>query len=264
MKIPFYQVDAFADQLFGGNPAAVCPLEEWPDSRTMQNIAAENNLSETAFFVKKDAGFEIRWFTPAVEVNLCGHATLASGHVIFNHMDFKGETIAFQSMSGELKVSKRGELLTLDFPATPPGPLEGIPCQWSNALHKEPSALYKSRDLLALYESEDDILSIKPQFEALSEILAAVECLGMIVTAPGKQADFVSRFFAPLAGINEDPVTGSAHTTLIPFWAEKLNKNKLHAFQLSQRKGELFCQLVGDRVLIGGKAVTYLKGEIEV
>jgi PhzF family phenazine biosynthesis protein len=242
----------------------VCPLEEWLDSQTMQNIGAENNLSETAFFVKKDAGFEIRWFTPAMEVNLCGHATLASGHVIFNHLDFKGEAITFQSMSGELKVSKSGELLTLDFPATPPEPIEGVPCQWDNALNKEPAALYKSRDLLGLYESEDDILSIKPQFEALSEVLTTVECLGMIATAPGKQADFVSRFFAPPAGINEDPVTGSAHTTLIPFWAEKLNKNKLHAFQLSQRKGELFCELAGDRVFISGKAVTYLKGEIEI
>jgi PhzF family phenazine biosynthesis protein len=264
MKIPIYQVDAFTDRLFGGNPAAVCPLEQWPDSRIMQNIAAENNLSETAFFVKKGPGFEIRWFTPTVEVNLCGHATLASAHVILNHLDFKEEPIIFQSMSGELKVSKSGELLTLDFPATPPEPLEQVPCQWGSALNKEPYALYKSRDLVGLYESEDEVLAIKPDFEALSEVLTTVECLGMVITAPGKQVDFVSRFFAPLAGINEDPVTGSAHTTLIPFWAGKLNKNKLHAFQLSKRKGELFCQLAGDRVLISGKAVTYLKGEIGV
>ncbi|MCX6579039.1 MAG: PhzF family phenazine biosynthesis protein [Candidatus Aminicenantes bacterium] len=269
MKIPIYQVDAFTGKLFGGNPAAVCPLEKWLDSETMQNIAGENNLAETAFYVKEAEGFHIRWFTPAIEIDLCGHATLASAHVIFNHSDFKGEVVAFQSKSGTLKVSRGGaaqELLTLDFPANKPGFVAGIPPRLVEALGLKPTVLSKARDLLALYETEKDILSIKPNFEVLSEVLTDIGCLGMIVTAPGKTVDFVSRFFAPLAGINEDPVTGSAHTILIPYWAEKLGKNKLHAFQLSQRKGELFCQLAGagDRVLIGGKAVTYLKGEIYV
>lgn len=265
MRIPIYQVDAFTDRLFGGNPAAVCPLEEWLDVDTMKAIAAENNLSETAFFVKKGDRFEIRWFTPAVEIDLCGHATLASAHVIFNHLGFSGEMITFHSQhSGELRVTKKGDLLVLDFPAREYEPIEMLPCQLKNALGKEPTALYNSWDLLALYETEEDILGIEPDFEALSEVLHTVDCLGIIVTAPGKDSDFVSRFFAPLAGVNEDPVTGSAHTILIPFWAERLGKEKFHAYQVSSRRGELFCELKGDRVLIGGKAVTYLKGEIEI
>jgi PhzF family phenazine biosynthesis protein len=263
MKIPLYQVDAFTGQLFGGNPAAVCPLEQWPDQQTMQNIAAENNLSETAFFVKKGDGFELRWFTPTIEVDLCGHATLASAHVIFNYLDFKGEVIKFHSQSGELKVTRTGDLLTLDFPTTKPEPIE-IPCQLTEALNATASAVYRSRDLLALFEKEEDIVSMRPNFGLLLDLLASQDCLGMIVTAPGDQSDFVSRFFAPPAGIDEDPVTGSAHTTLTPFWAERLDKKSLHAYQLSKRKGELFCELAGDRVLISGKAVTYLKGEIEV
>lgn len=263
MKIPIYQVDAFTDKLFGGNPAAVCLLEKWLDTEAMLGIAGENNLSETAFLVKLENGYEIRWFTPAIEVGLCGHATLASAHVIFNYSDFKGDLIKFKSKSGELRVTKSGELLTLDFPASRPEVIVGAPCELQEALKKEPTALYKSRDLLALFDSEEEILAMEPDFESLSEVLASLSCLGMIVTAPGKESDFVSRFFAPPAGINEDPVTGSAHTTLIPFWAERLNKTKLHAFQVSRRRGELFCELSGDRVLIGGKAVTYLKGEIE-
>lgn len=258
-----YQVDAFTGKLFGGNPAAVCPLEQWPDKQTMQNIAAENNLSETAFFVKKGEGFEIRWFTPAIEVDLCGHATLASAHVIFNYLDFKAEVIKFQSQSGELRVTRSGDLLTLDFPATKPELIE-IPCQLTEALNATPSEVYRSRDLLALFEKEEDIVSMRPDFAILLDVLTSQDCLGMIITAPGNQSDFVSRFFAPPAGIDEDPVTGSAHTTLTPFWAERLGKKSLHAYQLSQRKGELFCELAGDRVLISGKAVTYLKGEIEI
>jgi PhzF family phenazine biosynthesis protein len=266
MKIPFYQVDAFTDRLFGGNPAGVCPLDEWLDEEIMQNIAAENNLAETAFYVKQGDGFDIRWFTPAIEIDLCGHATLASGHVIFNHSDYPGEVIRFRSLkSGELNVSKSGDLLTLDFPASRPEPLGGIPGELAGALGLEPTKLHKSRDLLALYDTEEEILSLRPDFVWLSRVLTDLGCLGLIATAPGNRSDFVSRFFAPPAGIDEDPVTGSAHTTLIPFWAERLNKKKLHAFQLSQRGGELFCELSGDtddRVLIGGKAVTYLKGEI--
>lgn len=264
MKIRLYQVDAFTDKLFGGNPAAVCPLEKWLDSQTMQLIAAENNLSETAFYVKKDDEFEIKWFTPTIEVDLCGHATLASGHVIFNHSDFQGKVIKFQSKSGELRVTKSGDLLTLDFPASKPDPFPGMPEGLVDALGMEPKELHKSRDLLALFNREEEILSINPKFEVLLEVLLRLDLLGLIVTAPGNHSDFVSRFFAPPAGINEDPVTGSAHTTLTPFWAEKLNKKKLHTYQLSKRKGELFCEMAGDRVLIAGKAVTYLKGEIEV
>jgi PhzF family phenazine biosynthesis protein len=263
MKIPIYQVDAFTGQLFGGNPAAVCPLEQWPDQQTMQNIAAENNLSETAFFVKKGEGFEIRWFTPTIEVDLCGHATLASAHVIFNYLDFKGKVIKLQSKSGELRVSRSGDLLTLDFPATKPEPIE-ISRQITDALNAAPGAVYRSNNLLALFEKEQDIVSLRPNLGLLLDVLTSQDCLGMIITAPGNQSDFVSRFFAPPAGIDEDPVTGSAHTTLTPFWAERLDKKSLHAYQLSQRKGELFCELAGDRVMISGKAVTYLKGEIEI
>lgn len=257
MNIPIYQVDAFTDKLFGGNPAAVCPLEDWLDPAIMQQIAAENNLSETAFFTKKKKLFELRWFTPKIEVDLCGHATLASAHVIFNHLGFDEEQIIFSSVSGELGVTRANNRLILDFPASPPSPAdthEGL----IQGLGMRPKEVHKSRDYLALFESEADILSLKPNFD----ILGKLDCLGIIVTAKGKNSDFVSRFFAPAAGINEDPVTGSAHTTLIPFWAERLKKNVLHAFQLSERKGELFCELAGSRVKIGGHAVTFFIGEI--
>lgn len=259
MKIPIFQVDAFSDSLFGGNPAAVCPLEEWLDPDLMQSIATENNLSETAFFVKKGKIFELRWFTPAVEVELCGHATLASAHVIFNHLEYEGENVIFSTVSGELRVSQAKGRLTLDFPSTPPSAVDA-PGELIRGLGLEPKEVHKSRDYLALFESEADILSIEPDFSLLKK----VDCLGIIITAKGEKCDFVSRFFAPAVGINEDPVTGSAHTTLIPFWAEKLNKNILHAFQLSRRRGELFCELAGDRVKIGGQAVTFLVGEISL
>ncbi len=257
MSIPIYQVDAFTDKLFGGNPAAVCPLEKWLDTELMQKIAAENNLSETAFFVKEGKGFELRWFTPKVEVDLCGHATLASAHVLFNHLDYDEKQITFSSASGELRVTTTNGKITLDFPSTPPSQVETVP-ELTQGLGLEPTEVHKSRDYLALFESEDDILSIAPDFD----ILMKLDSLGVIITAQGKNSDFVSRFFAPAVGINEDPVTGSAHTTLIPFWAERLNKKILHAFQLSERKGEIFCELSGDRVKIGGYAVTFLKGEI--
>ena len=257
MSIPIYQVDAFTDKLFGGNPAAVCPLEEWLDAELLQNIAAENNLSETAFFVKKERVFELRWFTPAVEVELCGHGTLASAHVIFNHLGYDEEQIVFSSASGELRVTNKKGQLTLDFPSTPPSPAE-VKSELILGLGMRPKEVHKSRDYLALYESEDDILSLEPNFEILREL----DCLGVIVTAKGKNSDFVSRFFAPAIGINEDPVTGSAHTTLIPFWAARLNKKVLHAYQLSKRKGELFCEDAGERVKIGGHAITFFKGEI--
>jgi PhzF family phenazine biosynthesis protein len=260
MKIPIYQVDAFTSKIFRGNPAAVCPLEYWPEDRLLQNIAAENNLSETAFFVRKEDYFEIRWFTPKVEVNLCGHATLASAHVIFRHFGIKGEEITFQSKSGILKVYQKGESLILDFPASKITSAI-IKKDLSKALGKIPVSVYKSgQKLLALYEDEKTISVLHPDFEKLK----SVDFMGVIVTAPGDKVDFVSRFFAPRVGINEDPVTGSAHTLLIPFWAERLVKTKLKALQISSRIGELDCELKGDRVWIGGQAVTYLVGEIEV
>ncbi len=259
MKIPIYQVDAFTDKLFGGNPAAVCPLEEWLSPELMQNIAAENNLSETAFFLRKEKIFELRWFTPLIEVDLCGHATLASAHVLFNHLGYNEELITFSTVSGELRVAKTNGRLTLDFPSTLPSPAE-IEEELIQGLGLRPIEVYKSRDYLAVFGSEADILSLKPDFD----ILRKLDCLGIIVSAKGKSCDFVSRFFAPAVGIDEDPVTGSAHTTLIPFWAERLKKNTLHAFQLSRRKGELFCEYAGDRVKIGGHAVTFFMGEVSL
>jgi PhzF family phenazine biosynthesis protein len=260
MKIPTYQVDAFTGKVFKGNPAAVCPLEHWIEDQMLQNIALENNLSETAFFVRKEDYFEIRWFTPKVEVNLCGHATLASAHVIFRHLGFKEEEIIFQSKSGILKVHQKGDSLVLDFPASKITSAI-IKKNLSKALGKMPVAVYQSgKKLLALYEDEATIAGIQPDFE----ILKSIDYMGFIVTAPGDKVDFVSRFFAPRVGINEDPVTGSAHTILIPFWAERLGKTKLKALQISSRIGELDCELKGDRVMIGGQAVTYLIGEIEV
>jgi PhzF family phenazine biosynthesis protein len=257
MKIPIYQVDAFTGKLFAGNPAAVCPLESWPDDALMQNIAAENNLSETAFFIPKEGQFELRWFTPATEVKLCGHATLASGHVIFHHLGYQEDKIKFISKSGELIVTRSGDLLSLNFPAAKSSPID-IPPGLSEALGKSPIEAHIAFDLLALFESQDDILALKPNFNLLSSL----DARGIIVTAPGKDCDFVSRFFAPRVGVNEDPVTGSAHTMLIPFWSRRLGKKKLHARQLSRRGGELFCEDLGERVLISGRAVTYMVGEL--
>jgi len=258
MKITIYQVDAFTVSVFGGNPAAVCPLNNWPEDQILQNIAAENNLSETAFFVKED-NYHIRWFTPEIEVNLCGHATLASAHVIFNHLGYDKDVIQFESKSGILKVFKNEDLLTLDFPTADLSSAI-IKGDFSEALGKLPIGLFQAdQKLLAVYENEQTIKEINPDFNKLSKL----DYMGVIVTAPGDSSDFVSRFFAPKVGINEDPVTGSAHTLLIPFWSERLNKKELHAFQLSKRKGELFCENKGDRVWISGYGVTYLTGEIE-
>jgi len=259
--IKIYQADAFTDKLFGGNPAAICPLDAWLPDETMQKIAVENNLAETAFFVKNDNGYFLRWFTPEYEIDLCGHATLASAHILFTELGYKGDTINFETVkAGPLAVTKNGDKYTLDFPSRPAIPIE-TPNGLAEALsEKQPLAVYRSRDYLVVYETEEDIIEIEPDFFALSKM----DTLGVIVTAPGKDVDFVSRFFEPGAGVAEDPVTGSAHCNLIPYWADKLGKNKLHAYQLSARKGELWCELKGDRVLISGKAVTYLKGEIFV
>ncbi len=261
MRIRLYQVDAFTDRVFGGNPAAVCILNEWLDDGLMQNIAAENNLSETAFAVNNDGEYKIRWFTPNSEVDLCGHATLASAHVLFEHYHFPGDKINFQSIKkGKLSVLREGDLLSLDFPADPPEKIDK-PQKLVDAIGKPAVEFYRgSSDYLLIYDIQRDIEEISPNFA----LLAMVDTRGVIVTAKGDETDFVSRFFAPKLEINEDPVTGSAHTTLIPFWSGRLNKKYLTARQLSERKGDLKCKLLGNRVHISGKAVTYLTGEIEI
>ncbi|OCX51462.1 isomerase [Mucilaginibacter sp. PPCGB 2223] len=261
MTIPIYQADAFTDQLFGGNPAAICPLTEWLPAETMQKIAAENNIAETAYFVKQDDGYGLRWFTPELEIDLCGHATLATAHILFTELGYSGASINFYTQkAGILVVTKHGDKYTLDFPSRPPQTAIA-PAELLTALGgKTPVEVLKSRDYFLVYETEQDIRDIKPDFN----LLAKVDTIGVVVTAVGDEADFVSRFFAPAAGINEDPVTGSAHCNLIPYWAGKLGKDKLHAYQISSRRGELWCENKADRVLMAGKAVTYLKGEIHV
>ena len=261
MTIPIYQADAFTDKLFGGNPAAICPLEKWLPDNLMQTIAIENNLAETAFFVKNTDGYKLRWFTPEYEIDLCGHATLASAHILFTQLGHNTNEINFETVkAGTLTVKKDGDKYTMDFPSRPPIHIDA-PVGLVEALgEKQPLEVLRSRDYFLVYESESDIRDISPDFFALSKMDTA----GVIVTAPGDNSDFVSRFFAPGAGIPEDPVTGSAHCNLIPYWADKLGKTKLHAYQLSARQGERWCELKGDRVLMSGKAVTYLKGEIFV
>lgn len=261
MKIPYYQVDVFTDQLFKGNPAGVCLLPSgWPAAELMQQIAFENNLSETAFVVRQGAAFELRWFTPSMEVDLCGHATVAPAHVLFKEIGFDADVIEFATKSsGIVSVERRSDKLILDFPSRPPLACEA-PMELEKTLGKKPAEIWRSRDYLMVFANEDDIGDMKPDFVRMLNW----DCLGVIVTAPGRAVDFVSRFFAPRAGVDEDPVTGSSHSTLIPYWAKRLKKINLHAMQLSARGGELFCQDAGDRVKIGGKAVTYLRGEINV
>jgi len=259
MNIKIYQADAFADAVFKGNPAAVCPLDEIISDDMMQLIAAENNLSETAFIFEKNGQKNIRWFTPAAEVNLCGHATLASAHILFTEENYDGDIIEFMSKSGILKVSKKGEMLELDFPAELVQPCEISPIL-EKALGKRPLETYTGSDMLAVYESEDDIAGFTPDFRMLKEL----NTRGVIVTAKGKECDFVSRFFGPNVGVDEDPVTGSAHCILTPYWSEKLNKKSLSAKQISARGGSLQCTKEGGRIKIAGKAATYMKGLIQL
>ncbi|MDP2089410.1 MAG: PhzF family phenazine biosynthesis protein [Flavobacteriaceae bacterium] len=261
MKLKLYHVDAFTNQVFGGNSAAVCILNEWISPTLMQQIAAENNLAETVFAVKNDNFYEIRWFTPKVEVNLCGHATLATAHVLFNFYEFDKNQISFHShLSGILSVSKENGLLTLDFPTDTISKIE-TPAVLIESLGKTPLETWKGKtDLMLVYDTQETIESLKPDFQ----LLESVGGRGVIVTSKGNEVDFVSRFFGPQVGINEDPVTGSAHTTLIPYWSQVLGKTTLTAQQLSERRGTLFCEFKGERVLIAGNAVTYLIGEIEV
>jgi predicted PhzF superfamily epimerase YddE/YHI9 len=261
MKIAIYQIDAFTNERFKGNPAAVCPLDSWLPDAVMQDIAAENNLAETAFIVPSADHFEIRWFTPTVEVDLCGHATLASAHILFNELGFAGDQVNFVShRSGPLSVTKHGSVLALNFPVDTTTELPILP-EHSVGLSQSPRAVLKGKtDYLFVYDSEAEIRALQPDFEALK----THPVRGIIVTAPGVTTDFVSRFFGPNCGVNEDPVTGSAHTTLTPYWAAVLGKTELSARQLSQRTGDLTCKLLGDRVEIAGEAVLYLRGEIEI
>lgn len=254
----YFVVDAFTGKLFTGNPAGVCLLDGWLDSETMQSIAAENNLSETAFIVKHESHYGLRWFTPEVEVDLCGHATLASAFVIYNFVDRDADALRFETASGLLTVTKKDGLFEMDFPARKPVPTE-ITSQIVKAVSLPVLEAHSSRDLILLVENERLIRSFMPNFELLKQIDGY---LGIVITAKGDDADFVSRFFTPAAGVPEDPVTGSAHSSLIPFWAERLGKDKMIARQLSQRGGTLFCENRGDRVRIAGEAVLYLRGEI--
>jgi len=259
MKLPLYHVDAFTSHLFGGNPAAVVPLDEWLPDDVLGAIAAENNLPETAFVLPEQDPAPLRWFTPAVEVDLCGHATLATAHVLFQHLLTGRDRLSFSTRSGTLTVTRDGELLSMDFPARSGSEIE-VTAELVAALESRPSQVYRARDLMAVFEAESDVRDLAPDLQRV----AALDTFGLIVTAPGTDVDFVSRFFAPARGVPEDPVTGSSHCTLVPYWAARLGKNRLTARQLSRRGGELYCTLRGDRVDIGGRAVEYLRGEITV
>ncbi len=261
MRLPIYQVDAFTDSLFGGNPAAVCPLPEWLPDATMQAIAAENNLAETAFFVREGNDYGLRWFTPTVEVDLCGHATLASGHVVFRFLEPQRQNVNFRTLkAGTLSVARHADKLVMDFPARLAVPVAPPPGLFA-ALGGKPREVLGARDLLVVYDSAAEVAALKPDLDAL----AKVECWAAVVTAPGEDGvDFVSRFFAPRQGVPEDPVTGSSHCTLTPYWAQRLGKTELEARQLSCRGGALHCTLDGARVRIAGRAVLYLEGQISV
>ena len=259
MEISLYQIDAFTSELFKGNPAAVCPLDEWLSDDIMQSIAAENNLSETAFFVPTDNGFHIRWFTPVSEVDLCGHATLATAYVLFNIFGYKKDKIEFDSKSGLLAVSKDNEWLVMDFPAQPPVPCD-VPEEIVRAFDTTPVECLSSEDLIVVFARENDVESADPDFELLKKL----DLRGVAITAKSTRYDFVARFFAPKYGIPEDPVTGSAYTQLAPYWASKTGSKKFSVKQMSSRGGELRCEVSGDRVFISGKAIKYLEGKINI
>ena len=254
-----YQVDAFASRPFAGNPAAICPLEAWLDDEQMQSIAFENNLSETAFFVPDRDGYALRWFTPALEVDLCGHATLASAFVVFSHLAPQRESVQFQTRSGRLTVTRSGERLAMDFPSRPAAQVEPHP-QLVKAIGAAPREILGAQDYLLVYENEDQVRALKPDMAGLMDI----DRFAVIVTSPGRDCDFVSRFFAPAKGVPEDPVTGRAHCTLIPYWSRRLGKKQLFARQVSRRGGELWCEDLGDRVQIAGQAVEFFSAIITV
>jgi len=259
MKIPYFEIAAFTNRPFGGNPAGVCFLEEWLPDAQLQALAAENNLPETAFVIPRGDRFDLRWMTPSVEVDLCGHATLAAAHVLFYHRAFAASIIRFQSNSGELTVQRDGKRLALDFPSLPAGAVNRGD-ELADALGATPSEILKGRDYIAIFASQEEVAEIIPDMQRVAKL----DAQGTVVTAPGNDCDFVSRYFAPAAGIPEDPVTGSTHCTLIPYWSQRLGKKELFARQISPRGGELYCRDRGERVSIGGTAVTYVEGTIQL
>jgi len=259
MKIPIFQVDAFTSKVFSGNPAAVLPLDYWLDDGQLQAIASENNLSETAFFVNRGEYYQLRWFTPQTEVDLCGHATLAAAYVVMNKVNPKLREITFGTRGGELIVKKKDNLYSMDFPAHPPEPCQ-TPQNLLDAFDIKPQEVLASNYYMAVFQNEEEVRELNPYMTLLKEL----DRIGIIITAAGKQVDFVSRFFAPALGIPEDPVTGSAHCTLIPYWAQKTKKKKLKAKQVSQRGGDIYCELTGDRVIIAGNATLYMEGAITI
>ncbi|MEO5717408.1 MAG: PhzF family phenazine biosynthesis protein [Chthoniobacterales bacterium] len=260
ISIPYFEIAAFAGETFAGNQAGVCVLGEWLPERTLQAIAAQNNLSETAFAVQRGHRYDLRWFTPTLEAELCGHATLAMAHVLFHHLGIGGDTVCFDTQAGSLSVTRESDRLVLDFPSQPPTPSHDSHRDLINALGATPQFVFRDRDYLAVFGTAEEIEQLRPSIAAIAELNVGA----VIVTAPGTDYDFVSRYFAPGFGIPEDPVTGSIHCALIPYWSERLGKQQLHARQLSTRGGELFCEDRGDRVSIGGTAVTYLVGNIYV
>jgi PhzF family phenazine biosynthesis protein len=264
MDLTIYTIDAFADRVFSGNPAAICPLESWLPDETLQAIAAENNLSETAYLVRQGEGYKLRWFAPLAEIDLCGHATLAAAFVVLNYMERTSRTLKFETRSGTLTVVPEGDRLTLDFPAWEPQPIDAPP-ELIKGLRRKPLEVYRTRDIVAVFASEADVIALDPDMDALRQL----DSLGIIVTAPGaprdgEPVDFVSRAFFPRLGVPEDPVCGSAHCTLTTYWARRLGRNRLHARQVSRRGGELWLERRGDRVLISGRAVKYLQGTITI
>ena len=262
MTLDIYQVDAFANTQFRGNPAAICPVHSWPNDSVMLQIAKENNLAETAFFKhESDNIFHLRWFTPEIEMDLCGHATLASAFVIFTYINPELKDVKFLTQSGPLVVEREAPLLKMSLPSRPALP-STLPDTISRALSKQPKEVFKARDYVLVYETEDDIRQLKVSSSILEDI--NIDPGGIIVTSKGDHSDFVSRFFTPGAAVFEDPVTGSAHCTLTPFWAERLGTNKLHAIQCSERTGQLWCELVDDRVVLRGEVVSYLTGSITI
>ena len=261
MKLPIFQIDAFSNKAFGGNPACVVPLENWLKDEVLLKIAQENAVAETAFFVRKGKNFHLRWFTPDIEMDLCGHATLATAHCILSELKSESEKVIFETLSGELQVSLNNGLYLMDLPRRDPIAAT-LPDEIKNALNIQPKKVLKARDYLLVYENQKEIEDIVVNREVFDQI--NLNPGGVIVTAKGDKCDFVSRFFTPQATILEDPVTGSAHCILTPYWSEILNKKRMNAQQVSERKGELICELIKDRVLISGKAVTYLKGQINL
>jgi PhzF family phenazine biosynthesis protein len=259
VKQTYWVVDAFTSRRFGGNPAGVCPLDRWLEDETLQSIAAENHLAETAFLVPRGDEFDLRWFTPTVEMDLCGHATLASAWALFHLRGNPREALTFHTKSGALTVTRDGKRLVLDFPSRPATPCAPPP-ELVPALGVTPLEVLRANDLLCVLESEAAVRAVSPDIRAL----ARIDTRGVIVTAPGTDADFVSRFFAPAVGVDEDPVTGSAHCTLVPYWAARLGKNHMFARQVSRRGGELWCEARGERVALAGRAVLYLEGQIEI